>query len=942
MSRDPIQILGVVAGLALSPLAAATPAAEAERLFTLEVKPLLSEKCFACHGLDPASGEEKFKGGLDLRSREALMRGGDTVADLIRPGDAGGSFLLDVVRWKDPDYEMPPKENDRLDAGQIASFEAWIEAGAPWPDEARQEEIRLAERERPVTAAGEIVATSGGLADEWTYRRYSPEDLWAWRELADPEVPELEAGPWAGTGHPIDAFVGRRLAQAGLEPAPRAAPEVLFRRLNFDLVGLPPTPRAMDEFLVAWEGDAEAAWLAAIERLLASPRYGERWAQHWLDVVRYADSAGYSNDWELSNAWRYRDYVIRSLNADKPWNRFIVEQLAGDELDPDDPELRVATGFLRVGPWEHTPMSPEVETRQLYLDEVVNATGQAFLSTAMSCVKCHDHKFDPIPTRDYYRMYSVFAATQPAEIPTEFVAAENRDGFERGREHVEELLAFAERERDRLEAKREEAARAWYAERGLPYKDFETRRPLKEEKPPRFVGLDSADQGTLKVRQQDVRIWRRALARFEPVAQAVYNGGNLHQKSETLRLPDPERKSDRERTRVIPASHVLLGGSVHSEGEPVTPGVLSATGVATGHGGPDDPFALPATMEGRRLAFARWVARDDNPLATRSIVNRVWHYHFGRGIAANPNNFGASGARPTHPGLLDHLTRRFLDKGWSLKALHRLILTSETWMMASDHPERERCGEVDPKNELRWCFEPRRLTAEELRDGILQVTGELNHELGGLPVFPEINREIAFGARKIQFSLAPAWQPSPTPEQRHRRTLYACRIRTLPDPLLEVFNRPNADESCELRDESSVTPQVFALLNGERMVNRSIALALRLEREESELDERIVRAFRLAFQRPPRARELDRFREHYREMVDYHRRHRPEPREYPEWITRSLVEELSGDAFEYREMLNGYRDFEPDPEPAGVPAETRALADLALLIFNANEFAFVY
>lgn len=929
--------------LAILALAAPTnlsAGSEDDRHFTLKVAPLLGEKCFGCHGVDPATGKENFKGGLDLRSREAMLAGGETIDDVLVPGAPHDSFLIRSVKWEDPDYEMPPKENDRLTPAQIAWLEEWIAAGAPWPDEARQQEIRLAERARRVTEDGEIVPTSGGLGDDWTYRRYQPEDLWALRPVKKPQPPELGGSFWQDSTHPIDAFIGARLAAAGLEPAPEAAPHTLLRRLHFDLTGLPPGPEEMNDFLAAWDRDAETAWTTEIDRLLASPRYGERWAQHWLDVVRYADTAGYSNDWEMANLWRFRDYVIRSLNDDKPWNRFILEQLAGDELDPADPEMKVATGFLRAGPWEHTAMSPEVESRQLYLDDVVNSTGVSFLSTTMKCVKCHDHKFDPIPTRDYYRMYSVFATTQPSEMEAPYLESENLSGFDASRAHVAELLRFAREDLERLETKREQAARAWYAERGLPYKDEQTRSPLDEPKPPRFAGLTTAEQGILKVREQDVRIWERALERFEPLAQSVHNGGDLFQLSIKLRPPTTERAL--KKSRQLPVSKILMGGSIYAEGEPVTPGVLSAVGLATDTATPEDPFALPADVGGRRLALARWIASDDNTLATRSIVNRIWHYHFGRGIAANPNNFGATGRKPTHPELLDWLTAEFVRSGWSVKSLHRLILTSQAWRMDSQHPQREAYAQKDPNNELWWVFEPRRLSAEELRDSMLAITGELNLEMGGLPVFPEINPEVALSPRKIQFSLAPAWQPSATPEERHRRSIYTYRVRTLPDPLLEVFNRPNPDDSCELRDAAVATPQVFTMMNSERMVNRSIAFALRLEREEDTPGERLSRAFELAFQRPPRPQELARLTSHFEEMAAYHRNHALEKRTYPERITRALVEELSGDPFEYEELLNGYRKFKPDPGPEDVTPETRALADIALLIFNSNEFAFVY
>ena len=327
---------------------------------------------------------------------------------------------------------MPPKENDRLTALQIEWVRQWIEADAPWPDAETQQRYKQAEWSVAENADGLIVSTSGGLSDEWTYRRYQRDDIWAFQPIVKPDVP-------AFADHPIDAFIRQKLEDAQFQPAPRAEPLTLLRRATYDLTGLPPTPTEIAQFLSHWEQDREHAWTKLIDRLLASPHYGERWGQHWLDVVRYADTGGYSNDYERSNAWRYRDYVIRAFNTDKPYNQFVLEQLAGDELadnsvrsrfngnenavrkarldgdyNEQESEWLVATGFLRMGPWDNA-MVKQPEARQIFLDDLVNSVGQSFLSTAMRCCKCHDHKFDPLPTRDYYRFYAAFAGTQMAE-----------------------------------------------------------------------------------------------------------------------------------------------------------------------------------------------------------------------------------------------------------------------------------------------------------------------------------------------------------------------------------------------------------------------------------------------------------------------------------------------------------------------------------------------
>ncbi|MEM1294154.1 MAG: DUF1549 domain-containing protein, partial [Verrucomicrobiota bacterium] len=415
---------------------------EIDRLFTLKVKPLLAEKCNGCHGDDPDS----IKSGYNMLTREFLLAGGEVFGnEVLVPGDAEKSLLMEMIRWDDPDYEMPPKENDRLNSEQIALVEEWINAGAPWPSEETQQAVILADSQRAVTKDGVIVSTSGGLGDEWTYRRYQPEDIWAFQPI---EKPRLNG---QGSTNPVDVFVGTKINEAGFQPSDRADFHTLIRRATFDLTGLPPTPEEIQEFGDAFAKDSDQAWSDLIDRLLASPHYGERWAQHWLDVARYADTGGYSNDYERSNAWRYRDYVIRALNEDKPYNEFVLEQIAGDELadaslrqrvndwdafqdartkgdySEEESELLVASSFLRMGPWDPA-MVKQPEARQLYLDDVVNAVGQTFLSTTMRCFKCHDHKFDPLPTKDYYRMYSAFAGTQLSERPAPFTAEEELQG----------------------------------------------------------------------------------------------------------------------------------------------------------------------------------------------------------------------------------------------------------------------------------------------------------------------------------------------------------------------------------------------------------------------------------------------------------------------------------------------------------------------------------
>ena len=440
------------------------------RFFLTKVKPLLKQKCLGCHG----DGDE-LESNFDMRTRAGILGGGDIDVGAVAGKPDESPIYQSVLRIGD--LVMPPKERNALSEDEVAIIKRWIEMDLPWaegePDDAWTEN------------EGVAVLTSGGLDDSWTNRPYKPEDLWAFLPVKEVVVPK------GGPTHPIDAFLNRKLEAKKITPAGQTEPRAWLRRVTFDLTGLPPTPEEIADFelrIADWkkknphpgplpEGEGEAdseiripqsAINGAIDRLLASKHYGERMAQHWLDVVRYADTAGFANDWERPNAWRYRDYVIRSFNADKPYDRFVIEQIAGDELPSDDPELDIAVGFLRMGPWEQTAMSVAAVTRQQFLDDVTNSVGVTFLGQGMSCCKCHDHKFDPLPTRDYYRMQAVFASTQFQEKTTPHLKAENTGGFQRRAAEVETLASaddWMEIVGDRLDsARRLEKKRARYME----------------------------------------------------------------------------------------------------------------------------------------------------------------------------------------------------------------------------------------------------------------------------------------------------------------------------------------------------------------------------------------------------------------------------------------------------------------------------------------------
>ncbi len=892
----------------------------AEQHFALEVWPVLEAKCATCHGADPAD----VQGGLDLTSLAGLMRGGETGGPAIVPGDPHASLLIEAIRREG--LAMPPKDDDRLNDKQIAAIERWIAEGAPWPDSDRQLAIRRSAWRVPDNAEGVIVKTSGGLADDWTYRRYAPTDLWAYQPIRKPEL-------LATKRNPIDILVDRRLAEVELKPAPQADPLTLIRRATFDVLGLPPTPSEIRTFLGAWQENPNAAWTQLVDRLLESPHYGEQAARHWLDVARYADSGGFSNDWMRPNAWRYRDYVIRAFNDDKPFDRFVREQLAGDELDADDPEMRVAVGFLRMGPWEHSFMSVPKVSRQRFLDDVTAAVGQVFLAHPVQCARCHDHKFDPVPMRDYYALQAVFATTQLGDVDAAWLPEENLDGLEADQREHERKLAWNQAIVAKFDRKKALAEKDWFRERHLPYA---TRREAvragagQHEIPEPRLGFTPDELGRDRVSRKWQHRWRWERTRYEPVAMSVYNGKTNLPKAVNKRIKVP---ADPFGDGELQQTTVLLGGDPFSPGAPVKPGVLSAIDIGS-------PVEIPLQPSGRRLALAEWLVDPANPLTPRVIANRVWQSHFGRGIVGTPNNFGAKGKKPTHPQLLDFLSTRLVEGGWSLKQLHRLILSSETYRRAS-HTEVSTERFIEARS-LYAVFTPRRLRAEELRDAMLAVSGELNPEQGGIPARPDMNFEAAFEPRLTMSGIAPAYVPQPLPEQRNRRSIYALQLRGLRDPFMEVFNQPSADVSCERREQSNVTPQVLTLLNSQESADRALALAKRVLDSTDDDATAIEQLYSLVYGREPSAEESVAASRHWLEMQRVQSNIEYQPARYPTQVVRRANEETSGQLFEFVERLFAYEDYVPDIEPHQVDARTRALADICLVLLNSNEFVYVY
>lgn len=923
---------------AISPLLRAeTPA---ELLYVRRIAPLFAEKCLSCHGND----EHKIKGGLDMRSLSAVLKGGDSGEPAFTPGQPEQSPLyLAVTRQHEADWKpMPPKEADQLYAEQIGWIRDWITGGAPWLNQARTDEIAKANAAQWSTEDGHPVKTSGGLSAEWTNRKYKPEGLWAYQPVKRPI-----------TTHADSAAIDE-LLHISLPVAPAADRTTLLRRATFDLTGLPPTPEEIDAFLRDPQPDA-AAFAQVVDRLLASRHYGERMAQHWLDVVRYADSSGFANDYVRGNAWRYRDYVVRAFNEDKPYDQFVREQIAGDEIDPGNPELLIATGFLRMGPWELTSMEVPRIARQRFLDDVTNSVGETFLAHSLQCARCHDHKFDPVPTRDYYGIQAVFATTQLAERDAPFLPSENRSGFVE-RQYLERSRAEHYDTLTRLDEKSLKAVEAWFAEKKIdpaPWQAalaearqmpqlrraslFSTTRDLllkqgvpQDQFSPRMLGWTPEEIGMERIANKGLERLSWEMDRYKPFALAVYDGRTPQVKS----VNHPIRMAeDRLTEGELEEPTIHIGGDPFSPGPAVSPCVLSVLGNV-------QKTPVPDGIEGRRQAFAEWVANRDNPLTTRAIVNRIWLWHFGQAIAGNPNNFGSTGKKPTHPELLDWLAATFVEKGWSLKAMHRLIMNSEVYRRGTEHPDRKLLAEKDPNGTAYAVFQPRRLSAEELRDAMLAATGELNPAIGGIPNRPEINLEAALQPRQVMGTFASAWTPNPLPKERNRRSLYALKLRGLVDPAMEVFNAPAPDFSCERREASTITPQVFSLFNSKTSYLRALALANRAIRETPTDRAAIERCFLLACGHRPEEAELTACLTHWKK-----READSAPLVFanpPLEVRRGAVEENTGERFAFTEKLPACVDFVPDLQPTDVDARTRALAEVCLVLFNSNDFAYVY
>jgi mono/diheme cytochrome c family protein len=775
--------------------------------FEKQVQPLLRQHCWKCHGEDPS----KLRGGLDLRTRSAILQGGDSgpAVDLRQPDK---SLLLQAVHYKDEHIRMPPK--GKLSEAEIAILEKWVKDGLPVPTDRMGSGVK---------------SSPGGHAAE------EAKKYWAYQPVRRPSVPAVRNTSWVRT--PIDAFILARLEEHGLQPVPPADKVTLIRRAYFDLLGLPPTPEQIDAFV---QDTSPQAWERLIDQLLASPHYGEKWGRHWLDVVRYAETNGFERDGPKPFVWRYRDYVIRSFNDDKPFDRFILEQLAGDELPGYQPEAIIATGFYRLGIWDDEPADPEQALYDHY-DDILTTVGQAFLGMTINCARCHEHKADPIPQADYYRLLAFFREIRPFSQTRDVRSPNNLTDISPPEVRAKYEAEWKQRQARLAEIRQRMTAIEDAAIRQLPAEDQRAAegpdRPKVVAKViPRLTGASKQEYEALRKERSELE--RRRAPEGQELALSVNN----------CWVPPPPTR-------------VLVRGSPHAPGKEVQPGWPQLFGL------PDPAIPSPppgARTSGRRTVLARWIASPDNPLTARVLVNRIWQYHFGRGIVPTANDFGKLGEPPSHPELLDWLAVEFVQPTapdpsrpwavpgppWTIKRMHKLIMMSQVYQLSSrGDPDNLR---RDPANVYLWRFNMRRLTGEEIRDAMLAVSGQLNLKMYGPSVYPKLPPEVLAG----QSVPGQGWPTSP-PEEGNRRSIYVHVKRSLRVPILVGFDQPDPDSSCPVRYVTTVPTQALGLLNGAFTQEQAAAFARRLQREApGDLAAQVRRAIRLTTGRQPSEEEV--------------------------------------------------------------------------------------
>ncbi len=791
-----------------------------------DVEPIFKSTCGSCHSID------KHSSGFAIENPEALFKGGTRFGTkAIHSGSPADSALIAMLHGtKQPQM---PLNGPPLDPVKLKTIETWIAQGA------KVDAVKLG---------------------------------WPYTAPIVHVPPHVRNSAWAKT--PIDAFLLAKLDAKGLKPASPAPKSALLRRVYADLIGEPPTPEEADAFL---NNSSPRAYETLVDRLLADPRYGERWGRHWLDLVRFAETHGFENDGARPRAWHYRDYVIRSFNTDKPYNLFLKEQIAGDELFPNDADAITATGFARLGPWDE--LSTDHPQRwQDYLNDVTDTTGSVVLGLTVGCARCHNHKYDRITQADYYRLQGFYVSTKwtetrlPANDPYASQTAASRAKLEGLRKQLADL-----RQSHRASALLEKQKAA---------KSGEIISSIRDEEIDRY--LKNADRDRRNQLESDIRGLEGQIAPYEPVAEAI---------SEDDRDGKPQ--------------HLLLRGNLLTPGPEVKPGFIAAL-----CGGVEKPAeALPPAnghTSGRRSALANWLGNRDNPMTARVMVNRLWQHHFGRGIVASTSDFGRNGDKPSHPELLDWLAMQFMDGGWSIKKMQRMMVLSNAYRMSTQFDRV--ASKADPNNTLLWRMNRIRLEGEPLRDSILAVSGRLNPTMGGPSVFPKVSDEV------LSTGSTHKWGVSSEADGL-RRTIYVFQRRSLVLPIVEVFDGADMTNTCPRRASTTIAPQALALFNGEFTRTEARYFSERVRKDAgNDRDKQIERAYKIALCRRPSA-------EQRLTALSF--------------LTRQTELHLMS-----RHQANGgtgtrQADFKaPDPK-AMLEAENAALADFCHVLINTNEFIYL-
>ncbi|QDT77370.1 Planctomycete cytochrome C [Gimesia maris] len=754
--------------------------------FEKEVRPLLIKHCLECHG------DKKQKGELRLDSLKAMLTGGESGPSIV-PGKSHESLLVEAINYES--YEMPPDE--KLSDKEIATLTRWVDTGAYWPENA---DYVIKQRKME------------------TFFTEEDRNFWVFQPVKQTDVPEVKAQDWSK--NPIDAFIFNRLKKEGLKPAGEASRTTLIRRAYYDLIGLPPTVEQINAFV---NDPSPDAWPRLIEELLESPHYGEKWARHWLDVVRYAESDGFNQDAFRPEIWRYRDYVVRSFNSDKPYSQFVKEQLAGDEIAPEDPEALAATGFLRHYLYEYNQRDARTQWNDI-LDNITDATGDVFMGMSMGCARCHDHKFDPISHQDYYRLQAFFAPMMPRDdVP--FVTPRELAEYNQKLDLWEKKTADIRAQIDEVTKKSLEGATR------SQIKMFPADIQEIMEKPEAERTAHEHQLADLVNRQVDIK-QRSSLASLKKSDKP--NGKKYKELLKQLAAfddlkpkPLPTGMSVTDSKGATPIT-TIPDDPNHT---PIVPGFLSLLKPGEAE---IVPISTAPHSTGRRTALANWMVNPQNRLTTRVITNRVWQYHFGTGLVATANDFGHMGEAPSHPALLDWLTAYFVENGWSIKNLHRLIMNSSTYRLSAFHPAPQPAELKDPTNRLHWRANIRRLDAEDIRDSALFLSGELDTKLGG----PSVS----------------ANQP--------RRSIYTIMKRNVQDPVLGAFDLPGGIKSVAQRDVTTTANQALLMINGDWFLKRASAMARNVKSEPFNSEEELIsHLHQMAFGKKPEPAEIKLFSE---------------------------------------------------------------------------------